>query len=243
MAQRQRQVKPQYTERVIRFWGDAFNDYIGARVLILNGLLHQGAVLGSTSVEKYFKTMLATRGLEVHGHLQKAHRNSLQALDKELFAQINSEFLELCQHCYRLRYSEQLPRGYNIVIASREFLAELDYTAFLIEARLVRRNESAGDTRNRLSRMLATSDMRLCQDNHVVLAQNKEKFIYGAVQTVHELRRIANGVIVDVAYPSASIPDDRSFMRAAFVPKDGDERSYNLSHLPVPEVQVGHPSV
>ncbi|MGF6639730.1 hypothetical protein [Paraburkholderia sp. MM6662-R1] len=239
MAQKERLVKPQYTERVIRFWGDAFNDYIAARVLILNGLLQQGAVLGSTAVEKYFKTMLATRGLEVHGHLQKAHRNSLRALDRGLFAQLNPDFLKLCQHCYLLRYSEQLPHGYNLVIASREFLAELDYTALLIEGRLVRKNENAHEPQSKLSQMVAASDTRLCQDNHVILGQVKEQFIYGAVQTVHELRRIANGVIVDVSYPSASIPDDRSFMRAAFVPKDGDDLSYNLSHLPVPGAQVG----
>ncbi|MFP4895676.1 hypothetical protein ACLFKU_33630 [Paraburkholderia sp. EG304] len=228
---------PQYTERVIRFWGDAFNDYIAARVLILNGLLQQGAVLASTAVEKYFKTMLATRGLEVHGHLRKAHQNSLRASDEALFAQLNPDFLKLCQHGYRLRYSEQLPIGYNIVIASREFLAELDYTALLIEGRLVRKNENAHETRGRLSKMLAANDMRLCQDNHVILGQVKEQFIYGAVQTVCELRRIANGVIVDLAYPSTSIPDDRSFMRAAFVPKDGDDRSYSFSHLPVDGAQ------
>ena len=82
--------------------------------------------------------------------------------------------------------------------------------------------------------MAETKDARLMQENHVLLNLAKEPFIYGAPQLVHELRRIANGVIVEVTYLSVSVPADRSFMRPAFVPKAGDDRSYELSHESLP---------
>jgi hypothetical protein len=234
MAKRDKKVKAEHTEKVIRFLSDGFNDYIASRVLLLADLLEQGAVLASTAVEKYFKAMLATHGDEHHGHLQKAHWNIVQHKYPELFAQLSPSFLKLCQKCYLLRYTQDVPHHYNVVIATREFLAELDHTILLIEHALFRTDGNDKPVRTRYRQMSDGKDQRLLQENHVLLHLAKEPFIYGVQQWVHELRRIANGVIVEVTYLSVSVPADRSFMRPAFVPKAGDDRSYELSHESLP---------
>jgi hypothetical protein len=233
VAKQDKPVQPQHAERVIRFLCDGFNDYMAARVLLLSGLLEQGAVLASTAIEKYLKAMLATYGNECHGHLQKAHWSAVRNKYPDLFAQFNVNFLQLCQKCYSLRYTDDVPRGYNVVIAAREFLAELDHTAMLMETGLARKDASGKPSKTRFMVMTEARDQRLIQDNHVLSGQDKGAFVYGTPQTVHELRRINNGVIVEITYSSTSIPENRSFMREAFVPKTADKLSYHLSHLPI----------
>ncbi|MEX3839788.1 hypothetical protein [Paraburkholderia sp. BR10882] len=232
MAQQDRAVRPEHAERVVRFLSDGFSDYIAARVLLLQGLLQQGAILASTALEKYLKATMASHGDESHGHLKKAHWATVRNKYPELFSLMNESFLKLCQKCYDLRYTLDVPRGYNVVIASREFLAELDHTVLLMETRFVRANASGIPEKTRFELMTEGQDERLLRDNHVLLKQDKNAFVYGAAQTVHELRRISNGRIVELTYRTGSIPNDPSFTREAFVPKAGDDRSYELSHLP-----------
>ena len=56
--------------KIIDFLQAAFDDYIAARVLIRAGLLPQGAILASTAIEKYCKTVLAFQGQSNPGHLK-----------------------------------------------------------------------------------------------------------------------------------------------------------------------------
>jgi HEPN domain-containing protein len=233
MTKRDIHVKQENTRRVIRFLNDGFNDYAAARVLLLNGLLQQGAILASTAVEKYFKAMLATHGNESRGHLKKAQWKAVHNKYPNLFVKLNISFLELCQKCYLLRYTEDVPHHFNVAIAAREFLAELDHTLLLMERTLVRANEAGQPVKTRFEQMMESKDERLLKENHVLVQQVKEAFVYGAPQMVYELRRIANGVIVEVGYSSRSVPEDLSFTRQALVPKSGDEKSYTFSHFPI----------
>jgi hypothetical protein len=238
MTMRDIQVKQENARRVLRFLNDGFNDYVAARVLLLNGLLQQGAILASTAVEKYFKAMLATHGNESHGHLKKAQWLAVRNKYPDLFAMLNVSFLELCQKCYLLRYTEDVPHHFNVAIGAREFLAELDHTVLLMERTLVRASEAGQPVKTRFEHMKETKDERLVKDNHVLSQQVKESFVYGAPQMVYEVRRIANGVIVETGYSSKSIPENKSFTRQAFVPQPGDDRSYTFSHFPIEQVDL-----
>lgn len=226
-------VRPEYTKRVVRFLDDGFHDYIAARVLLLSGLLQQGAVLASTAVEKYLKAILATRGNEAHGHLKKAHWFGVKNQYPELFKYLNVGFLELCQKSYALRYTEDLPPNYNVVVANREFLAELDVTVLSIEPNLLRSQADGVKRKTRFELFTESRDHRLLQDNHCLFGQPKEQFIYSGIQAVYELRKVASGDIMEVQYTTNSRPQDTSFTRAGLAPKSNDGRSYEFSHLPI----------
>lgn len=120
--------KPERVKRVQSFIADSVADDIASRVLFLAQLPQQGAILSSTAIEKSLKAILAFQGNVSHGHLKQAHWNGVKNFDAQLFEQLNQEFLELNRKAYLLRYTDDLPAGFNIVIASREFLAELDRT-------------------------------------------------------------------------------------------------------------------
>ena len=111
----------------------AYSDCLAARVLLNADLPIQGAILASTAVEKYFKALLAFRGNESHGHLRKAHVNAATNFDARLAKLLNRDFLELLKRAYLLRYRDKLAKDFNLVIASREFLAELDYTCVMMQ--------------------------------------------------------------------------------------------------------------
>ena len=157
-------------------------------------------MLASIAIEKYLKAMLASHGNECHGHLKKAQWSAVRNKYPDLFAQFNVSFLQLCQKCYLLRYTDDVPRGYNVVIAARELLAELDHTAMLMENGFARKDASDKPAKTRFMVMAEARDQRLIQDNHILSGQDKGAFSYGAPQTIHELRRIDNGVIVEITY-------------------------------------------
>jgi len=117
-----------YSQAVVDFLSAAYDDYLAARVLLNSGLLLQGAIFASTAIEKHLKALLAFSGNVSRGHLKTAHINAAKAFDPRLANELNEEFLRLLQRAYRTRYSDTLGVDFNLVIASREFLAELDYT-------------------------------------------------------------------------------------------------------------------
>jgi hypothetical protein len=127
------QQKSVLVQRTADFLNMAFSDYIASRVLLNNRLLVQGVILASTAIEKHFKAVLAFKGNESRGHLKKAHFNAVENFDPRLYAALNEGFLHLLQKAYTLRYTDQLTVGFNLVIAQREFLAELDYTAITMQ--------------------------------------------------------------------------------------------------------------
>jgi len=120
--------------RTIAFLRDSFVDYLAARVLLLANLPEQGAILSSTAVEKSAKAVMAFRGnTPEKRHLRDEHWRVLR--DEPGFGELlNADFVELNHRAYALRYTQDLPAAYNLVIASREFLAELDHTILTIHS-------------------------------------------------------------------------------------------------------------
>jgi hypothetical protein len=168
------------------FLADGFADYIAARVLLRSQLPKQGAILSSTAIEKCFKAILAFNGQESHGHLKTAHWNAVKSFDKRLFSDLDLGFIELNKKAYQLRYTDSLPPGFNLIIVSREFLAELDHTVsrifagFTVEDRGKRR-QLAYDA------ALNSHDHRLVDDNHVIANQDKKAFIAKVPDFVYEM--------------------------------------------------------
>lgn len=222
---------PELVKRVRSFLGDSLNDYLAARVLFLSGLPQQAAILSSTAIEKACKAILAFHGNESHGHLKKAHWNAVRNFDRELFGKLSEDFLALNQRAYLLRYTDDLPSSYNLVIATREFLAELDHTLMAIQGGF-NFAEAGGEQTTAFRALLANADSRLVSENHVLLKRPKDEFVYGTAQFIYEVRNDGARGLIEVTYSSSSRPKRAGFLREGFLPIDGAHMSYDLSHLP-----------
>jgi hypothetical protein len=210
----------------------AFDDYLAARVLIRSQQLVQGAVLASTAVEKYCKAVLAFRGNVSQGHLKTAHWKCLKNFDPTLYATFNEEFFVFLQKCYDLRYPDSLPAGFNIVIRSRELLAELDLTALSIEKRFdIRRTDAKTAGSTLFDQLRLKKDERLVWDNHVLNNEDRLTFIVRDNQFVYECRKLAGGVLLHTFYTTPPAPSDGKFMREGCKPK-GDGKSFELASAP-----------
>lgn len=214
------------------FLSDAFADYIAARMLLLGALPKQAAILSSTALEKCFKAMLAFQGNESHGHLKKAHWNAVRNFDRALFAKLNPDFVELNRRAYLLRYTEDLPADFNLVIASREFLAELDYTVHAVQSAFA---VIQGGKERELgyASSMARKDARLLSENHVLGRREKEEFVFAKPQNIYEVRNDRARGLLEATYYSQEKPAVAGFLRPAWRPKDGKHMSYDLSHTPL----------
>lgn len=221
------------------FVSDSVNDYVAARVLLLSGLLQQGAILGSSSIEKACKAILAFHGNESFGHLKKAHWNAVKNFDKKLWALLRLDFLELNKKAYALRYTDDLPVDFNIVIAQREYLAELDHTIIsLVQGFGFQLEESVQGTK--FAQLLKSRDSRLLADNHVLGNMLKSEFIYSFPQQIYELRYVPSVGPVEVTYSSNRPAKQASFTRPGNVFRaEGKTHHYELSHYPIPPERNG----
>ncbi|MDN0084483.1 hypothetical protein QU487_17235 [Crenobacter sp. SG2305] len=185
--------------------------------------------MSSTAIEKCFKAVLAFHGNESHGHLNKSHWNAVKNYDKELYASLNPEFLELNKNVYLLRYTDNLPLNFNVVIASREFLAELDQTILSISQlfQIGERDENYRLTL--LERLISSRDHRACTENHIISGEPKEAYIYNKPQFIYELRNHGIGNLFEAMYWSKEKPECASFLRSGFTPSDASGRSFKLS--------------
>jgi len=208
------------------FKASAYSDYIAARVLLNNCLLTQGAILASTAIEKYIKTLLALNGNISHGHLKNSHKTALENLAPEIYNAVDKEFLDLCQHCYAIRYKDSIAKNFNIVIAQREFLSELDEFVSLFENSI----EIHKDGEKQVCRYHQgefEKDIRLLHNNFVFQNKDKSKFIYESHQYIYELRRTKSGVILEMEYSSRQPPIRKGFLREG-APTD-DDKTFSLA--------------
>jgi hypothetical protein len=220
---------PDRVRKVQSFLGSSSEDYIAARVLFLSNLPQQAAILSSTAIEKCFKAILAFNGNESHGHLQKAHWNAVKNFDRELYNSLNPEFLDLNKKVYSLRYTDDLPPSYNVVIASREFLAELDQTILSISRLFQVGNRDESYRFTKLEHLISSRDSRACSENHVLTGEPKESYIYSKPQFIYELRNVASGALLEMMYWSESRPENSSFLRPGCAPSDDSGRTFKLS--------------
>lgn len=229
--------------QVQTFISDSMNDYVAARVLLLSGLLQQGAILGSTSIEKACKAILAFHGNESRGHLKKAHWNAVKNFDKNLWAQLKQDFLELNREAYFLRYTDDLPIDFNIVIAQREYLAELDHTIISLVQGFGFQNEVDGQG-TKFTQLLTSGDHRLLADNHVLTLIPKSEFIYSLPQQIYEMRYVPLLGPVETSYFSNKPAKQASFTRLGNIFRgERETHHFELSHYPIPPENNSSPLV
>lgn len=111
----------------------AYDDYLGARLLLRNDLLSQAVTLAASSVEKYFKAIVALRGNRCEGHLSSALIRSVANYQPVLFKQMKPDFLSFLAKAYKLRYIDTQQHGFAIKISKNRTLLELDRTVRTIE--------------------------------------------------------------------------------------------------------------
>ncbi|MGD0100880.1 MAG: hypothetical protein ABSC60_11085 [Acidobacteriota bacterium] len=208
----------------------AFDDYLSARVLIRYQQLVQAAVLASTAIEKYCKAILAFRGNSSSGHLKNEHWNCLKNFDPGLYSTFNEKFFMFLQKCYELRYPDALPDGYNLVIRSRELLAELDHTAISIEEKFSASRKNT-EQKNLFKILQVKNDERLIWNNHKLNKEDRFAFIARDNQHVYECRMIA-GSLVHFSYITLPMASDGNFMREGLIPAGNDGRSFTVSSEP-----------
>lgn len=220
--------------QVQTFISDSINDYVAARVLLISGLLQQGAILGSTSIEKACKAILAFHGNKSRGHLKKAHWNGVKNFDKNLWTQLNQDFLELNRKAYSLRYTDDLPIDFNIVIAQREYLAELDHTVISLVQGFNHQKEGT-EQGTKFTKLVASRDARLLVDNHVLSGTPKNEFIYCVPQQIFELRYVPSLGPIEITYSSIRPAKQPLFTRPGSIfHREGKTHHFELSHYPIP---------
>jgi HEPN domain-containing protein len=120
---------------LLRWVGWADNEYIAARLLLLNDALIQGSSLSNTTIEKYLKALFVALGLKIpkgyKGHNICNLYNEIKKKGLEL--EISEEYLALLFKSYRLRYFDDLEAGFNIILCRTKLLAELDHTVYEIK--------------------------------------------------------------------------------------------------------------
>lgn len=115
-----------------------FNDYIAARHLLNNKFILQGVTLASTSVEKYLKAILASKGKgkkDMGVHLDKIDKlkNLLSECYTDFTKKIDERFLEILGKAYQIRYYDNLKSPITIGFFVNQFLCELDYSVNFFE--------------------------------------------------------------------------------------------------------------
>lgn len=116
---------------------------------------------------------------------------------------------------YALRYTDDLPIGFNLVIASREFLAEMDFTiASMFSCFSMQQGNRQIETPYQIA--VRTKDDRLRLENHVLSKVPAELFTYSKPQFVYEVRSHDTRGLMEVTYVANGQPK-----RAGFCGQDG----------------------
>ena len=193
-----------------------FKDYIAARVLINNGLLIQGATLASTSIEKYFKAILTLNKITSKKHLNNELCTKLRQIDSDLYNTFSESFLNFLIKCYKLRYIDDAPNEFSLVIIQYPLLAELDFTISKIEKKLnIFKDGKKLELGYRQVWNAKTSEFT--KDNYIFLGISKGNFIETHESKVHCLRLDPNfGIqraVIETSYTAAKQPHDGDFSR------------------------------
>lgn len=136
----------------------------------------------------------------------------------ELGEKVNWEFLEFLKRCYRLRYTDDLPNGFNLVVFARETLAELDITIAALEFQVnLRRDGDPNPVRTPYRGALFSKAKILLEENHVLLGVDKEDFLKEK-DIACAIRKRPPGRLLSVPFSVSESPRDGKFNREALKP-------------------------
>lgn len=212
---------PSRTTTVLDFLNLGLKDYVAARLLLNSGLCLQGAILGSTAVEKHFKAILAIRGEKALGHLQAAHFNSVKNYLPEMYSKLNPSFLLFLQQCYKLRYLDQLPQHFNLKIGAMKSLAELDFTVDTIQAHINVHRENGEEIvtpyRSTILTPTSLSHRHMLENNFLIQGVEKADFLKKR-EIWFSIRQRPGMGILEADFTTAESESDDDFLKPALVP-------------------------
>lgn len=228
-SENDRYISMEKAKRIVGLKGNAFNDYLSARVLLNQELLFQGAILANTAIEKEIKGYLEAIGIIVTiKHNSNKLYNLLHKHKPDVASKLNKEFIKELSRIYEARYTDSLPANFNFTIVRNKYLVELDYTYSILEP-LFRYNRASekkfGITR--YEDAINKKDSRLFLNNCVLKSTTKEA-LFSKPDAVYEFRIIFNHEIFEVSYIIPSIIDDGKFKFEAIKPLSNS--SFRLSH-------------
>tara|TARA_Y100001933_G_scaffold249250_1_gene284052 strand:+ start:1035 stop:1706 length:672 start_codon:yes stop_codon:yes gene_type:complete len=119
---------------LLGFPGLAQGDYLAARLLLLNGLLPQGAQQAATAVEKLFKALVLVKGNRCKGHLEQNLLNNVNNKFPALYTELNEDFVKFLRKAYKLRYHDDKHSKFTLVINQYRTLMELDSLVAKVES-------------------------------------------------------------------------------------------------------------
>jgi hypothetical protein len=195
-----------------------FKDYIGARVLINNELNLQAAILASTSIEKYFKALIAFNGNICKGHLKDSLLNAVKNFDPKLFSALNYSFLIFLKEVYQLRYYDNnIKPGFSLQVCNKKFLAELDYSVFEIQKRITL-NKNGRMLETKYDTFIKNNNQLILNNNYIHLGIEKPKFIEQE-NTVYGVLFDENMNMIEANYKTMDVKDDGYFMGPGLIQK------------------------
>jgi HEPN domain-containing protein len=223
-------------EGMVRRWIEwADNDYIAARLLLLNdelaqaSALIQGSSLSNTAIEKYLKALFVHLDLKIpkgfKGHnvsnLYKEIKNNGISLD------INEDYLSMLFKSYRLRYPD-LNVGDNFLLCKTKLLVELDRTVY--EIRRGFSFEIRGESIKTRIDELKEKNNPILLDKNCYFGNYNRSALFQETSPCYELRIEKNNVTVEAFIYRSRINDDGKFDAEALKPIG--KRKYQLGEMP-----------
>lgn len=227
-------------KRLIGLKSSAYKDYLSARILFNNNVLHQACIYTNTCIEKELKAYIIALGLDCKiKHESFKLYNLLSRHRKEVTDQLKPDFIRVVDKIYQSRYYEDLSPGYNFVIVKNKFLAELDYTYSVLEDKVrykIARLEGVGKTLYEIHK--EEKDERLMLNNYLLNNEEKGEYLNKS-DLVHEFRVIFNHEIFEASYWIPFNKEKDRFIYEALIPTNNNQ-SYTISnhHLDICDMMM-----
>lgn len=209
-------------------WADT--DYRAARLLLLGGVLVQGAALSDTAIEKYLKALYVNQGLDIpqHHEVAKLYAHIKWKTGSDL--NVNQSYLRLIEKAYKLRYPDDVGEGFNIALNQIRLLAELDRTVKKITERFRATEPATG--RNIalvLEQAVQDSDQGILVNNVGMNADIGEA-LFSMPSRSYDLRK-HKGELYETNYATAWVKDESNHEREGFAVKN--DLQFEAGYLPM----------
>jgi HEPN domain-containing protein len=207
-------------------WADA--DYLGARLLLLNSLLVQGAALSTTAIEKYLKAICIHSGMKIpHSHdVPDLYKRVVDFKTTNL--SLNESYLRLLKKSYKLRYPDDLTEGYNIALNQAKLLSALDRSVLEITKRF-------GIEFNGKTIPMVLDEAKLTQNQsflmrNVAVDPSQVGELFSQPSRSYEMRG-HKGLLYQVHYESLTVKDDPLFEPEGFKPQN--DVQFQVAYMPM----------
>lgn len=196
---------------ILGFVGIGYQDYLGARLLLINGLLKQGTGLAATAVEKFLKGVILIKGNKCKGHLGENLIRAVKNQQPQLYDSLNIDFIRFLKKAYKLRYTDEIKERFSIVINQYRTLAELDKTINLIDSGInITKNGISVDTVYRQG--LEKRESLLVEENYIALSMARSEYLKKKNKVVElSIEPDTNGL--SLSYVTDGVNDEGSFLK------------------------------